>query len=142
MISKQRQKKNYGSKCFSQYAIWRLNWFCSCRCSRTWTNRTKQGYDKEFSTAVTATSALQGAIIPPSIPAVLIASVTGISVGGLFIGSVIPGIMVDLRAMFVVHIILLRRNYPVENKKYTLKEVINIFFISYSCTFYYCSNFR
>jgi len=88
---------------------------------------TKQGYDKEFSTAVTAASALQGPIIPPSIPAVLIASVTGISVGGLFIGSAIPGVMVGLGAMFVVYIISVRRNYPVEKKKYTLKKILNIF---------------
>jgi tripartite ATP-independent transporter DctM subunit len=88
---------------------------------------TKHGYDKEFSTAVTAASALQGPIIPPSIPAVLIASVTGISVGGLFIGSAIPGIMVGLGAMFVVYIISVRRNYPVEKKRYTLKEILNIF---------------
>ena len=88
---------------------------------------TKHGYDKEFSTAVTAASALQGPIIPPSIPAVLIASVTGISVGGLFIGSAIPGVMVGLGAMFVVYIISIRRNYPVEKKRYALKEILNIF---------------
>jgi len=96
---------------------------------------TKQGYDKEFSTAVTAASALQGPIIPPSIPAVLIASVTGISVGGLFIGSAIPGVMVGLGAMFVVYILSIRRNYPVEKKKYTLKEILNIFLLTIPALF-------
>ncbi|MFA5528742.1 MAG: TRAP transporter large permease subunit [Peptostreptococcales bacterium] len=43
----------------------------------------ENGYDKEFSTAITAASALQGPIIPPSIPAVLIAAATGISTGAL-----------------------------------------------------------
>jgi len=96
---------------------------------------TKQGYDKEFSTAVTAASALQGPIIPPSIPAVLIASVTGISVGGLFIGSAIPGVMVGLGAIFVVYILSIRRNYPVEKKKYTLKEILNIFLLTIPALF-------
>jgi len=87
---------------------------------------TKHGYDKEFSTAVTAASALQGPIIPPSIPAVLIASVTGISTGSLFIGSAIPGIMVGLGAMLVVYIISIKRNYPIDSNTYTLKNMFII----------------
>ena len=88
---------------------------------------TKNGYDKEFSTAVTAASALQGPIIPPSIPAVLIASVTGISTGSLFLGSAIPGILVGIGAMLVVYITSIKRNYPVERKKYTLKKMFKVF---------------
>ena len=50
----------------------------------------KDGYDKNFAAALTATSAIQGPIIPPSIPAVMFASLTAVSVGAMFIGGLIP----------------------------------------------------
>lgn len=91
---------------------------------------TSQGYDREFSTAVTAASALQGPIIPPSIPALLIAAVTGISTGGLFLGCAIPGILVGLGAMIVVYFISKKRNYPVFSKKHSISYVLKIFFVT------------
>lgn len=96
---------------------------------------TAQGYDRDFSTAVTAASALQGPIIPPSIPALLIAAVTGISAGSLFLGCAIPGIMVGLGAMFVVVFVSKKRNYPIFNKKYSIKEFIKSFFSSFPALF-------
>ncbi len=94
-----------------------------------------QGYDTEFSTAVTAASALQGPIIPPSIPAVLIAAVTGISVGNLFLGSAIPGILVGISAIFVVYFVSKRRNYPVSKRRYSLKEAFRIFLVTVPALF-------
>ena len=56
----------------------------------------KEGYNKEFSAALVATSSLQGPIIPPSIPAVMFADLTSVSVGAMFVGQIIPGVMLGL----------------------------------------------
>lgn len=70
------------------------------------------GYDKSFSTAVTISSAIQGPIIPPSIPIVLIGAITGTSIGGLLLGSAIPGVLVGLAQMLVVFYVSRKRNFP------------------------------
>ncbi len=71
------------------------------------------GYDDDFSVAVTAASACIGPIIPPSICAVVYSSMSGLSVAALFIGGVIPGILIGLSQMVLVAIISKRRNYKV-----------------------------
>lgn len=57
------------------------------------------GFDRNYATAVTAASATIGSIIPPSILMVLYSSITGISVGKLFMAGVIPGILVGVSQM-------------------------------------------
>lgn len=72
----------------------------------------EEGYDREFSAAVTVTSATVGPIIPPSIPAVLYAYIAGnISVATIFIANLVPGVLVGLSLMVVTYIISVRRNY-------------------------------
>ncbi|MEW6660947.1 MAG: TRAP transporter large permease [Bacillota bacterium] len=73
---------------------------------------TDAGYDKEFAAAVTAASATVGPIIPPSIPFVLFGGLTGVSVGRLFLGGFIPGLLMGLGLMITVYIISHRRKYP------------------------------
>lgn len=72
----------------------------------------KGGYTKEFSTAVTVSSSIQGPIIPPSIPLVLVGAVTGTSIGGLLVGGLIPGILIGLSQCLVVFIIAKKRKFP------------------------------
>lgn len=86
----------------------------------------KSGYDRNFSTAVTAASAIQGPIIPPSIPAVLVASATGVSLGALFMGGAIPGFLIGVLCMIFVSYLARKRNYPRREKGYQLKEIIAI----------------
>ncbi|MDI3548725.1 MAG: hypothetical protein PWR10_2377 [Halanaerobiales bacterium] len=81
----------------------------------------KSGYDKEFSAAVTAASAIQGPIIPPSIPAVLIAAVTGTSTGALFLGGAIPGILLGLFCCIIVAVISKKRQYPKNQEPITFR---------------------
>lgn len=57
------------------------------------------GFDLSYATAVTAASATIGSIIPPSILMVLYSSITGISVGQLFMAGVVPGILIGLTQM-------------------------------------------
>ena len=72
----------------------------------------KTGYDKENSVGVTAASATFGIIIPPSIPMVVYSGLTNASVAALFIGGMVPGILVGLVMMLIVHILGERKNFP------------------------------
>lgn len=82
----------------------------------------KEGYDDDFNVGVTLGSATIGPIIPPSIPMVVYGSVAGVSVGALFVGGVIPGILMGLTLMVMVYVIAKRRNYP-KHPRATLKEL-------------------
>lgn len=65
---------------------------------------TKHGYSPAFAGAIVAASATIGPIIPPSIPLVIYALVSDTSVGALFLGGVIPGMLMALALMLGVHI--------------------------------------
>jgi tripartite ATP-independent transporter DctM subunit len=75
-----------------------------------------QGYDDEFSAAITAASSTIGPIIPPSIPMVLYGVLGNVSVGALFIGGIVPGVLMGLFMMVTVSIIAKRRNYPIQQR--------------------------
>jgi C4-dicarboxylate transporter DctM subunit len=61
----------------------------------------REGYRPEFAAAVLACAAMMGPIIPPSIIAVIYGSVTGVSIGALFLGGAIPGVLAGLAMMVV-----------------------------------------
>ena len=71
-----------------------------------------EGYDTEFAAAVTGASATIGPVFPPSIPMVLIGGVAGISIGKLFIGGIIPGLLLAIYMMVLVYLISKKRHYP------------------------------
>jgi tripartite ATP-independent transporter DctM subunit len=71
-----------------------------------------EGYPRGFTAAVTAASATEGPIIPPSIPMIIYAMISGTSVGALFMGGVVPGLILGVVMMVYVGIISIRRNYP------------------------------
>src|SRR5215475_2647010 len=71
-------------------------------------------YPLSYAAAITAASAVIGPIIPPSIPMVLYALISDASVGYLFLGGVIPGLLMALAQMVINAIVAHRRNYPVE----------------------------
>ncbi len=75
----------------------------------------KPEYTPGFAGAVVVASATLGPIIPPSIPMVMYALVSGASVGALFLGGVVPGLCMALLMMLVVHVIATRRNMPRED---------------------------
>ncbi len=74
------------------------------------------GFDDGFSGAITAASSTIGPIIPPSIPMVLFGGLTSVSVGKLFLGGFIPGLLMGFSLMLMVYFIAKRRNYPVSPK--------------------------
>ncbi|WP_439500318.1 TRAP transporter large permease [Bosea sp. (in: a-proteobacteria)] len=71
-----------------------------------------KGYDRPFTAAVTAAASTIAVMIPPSIPMIIFAVVTGVSVGDLFIAGVIPGLLMALALMFTSWLFAVRRGYP------------------------------
>ncbi len=73
----------------------------------------KEGYDSDFSTAVTITSSCEGLLVPPSHNMVIYATTAGgVSVGALFMAGYIPGALLALSLMIGSYIISVRRKYP------------------------------
>ncbi|MGI9134569.1 MAG: TRAP transporter large permease [Rhodoferax sp.] len=72
----------------------------------------KPEYTPGFAGAVVVAGATLGPIIPPSIPMVIYALVSGASVGALFLGGVVPGFLMATLMMLVVHVIATRRDMP------------------------------
>lgn len=84
----------------------------------------KAGYEPRFAAAVSAASATIGPVIPPSIPLVIYGSMSGVSVGALFLGGLVPGLLMGVAMMVTVYIIAIRRNYPRERRA-TAREVLS-----------------
>jgi C4-dicarboxylate transporter, DctM subunit len=74
----------------------------------------KAGYPRGFAAAIVAASSTLGPIIPPSIPMVLYALMANASLGALFLGGVVPGLLMAGAMMVVVWITAARRDFPVE----------------------------
>ena len=85
----------------------------------------ERGFDKDFSVAVTATSSTIGVMIPPSIPMVVYGASSGASIGKLFLGGIIPGILTGVALMIVSGILAHRKNYP-SDKFVGIRESIKI----------------
>lgn len=72
----------------------------------------KEGYDAGFSCSVTASSSTVGPIIPPSVPMIIAATLTGLSVGRLFLAGAVPGLLLGTGLMVVAYYISVKKNYP------------------------------
>ncbi len=72
----------------------------------------KEGYDVSFSVAITAVSAVLAVIIPPSILMIVWGGVLSVSIGGLFIAGILPGLLLGAVQMLTVHAYAKIRNYP------------------------------
>lgn len=77
----------------------------------------EEGYDRPFSAGVTAAASIITSIIPPSIVMIIYASVTNISIGGLFFAGVVPGILLFCALLLIVHFLSVRRGYPKGNRQ-------------------------
>ena len=73
----------------------------------------KQGYDTEFSVAITACSSVMGVIIPPSIMMVVWGGLMSVSIGGLFLAGVVPGALIAILMIGTVLIYAKANNYPI-----------------------------
>jgi tripartite ATP-independent transporter DctM subunit len=95
---------------------------------------TKAGYSRDFATGVTAASSILGPIIPPSAAMVLLGSLAGMSIGSLFMGGLIPGILLGAALMGYIYLRSIfteeGRNWPVEKVPFrqVLKTIPPAFF--------------
>ena len=83
-----------------------------------------EGYDPDFSTAVTITSSCEGLLVPPSHNMVIFAtSAGGVSVGALFMAGYVPGALLAIALMVGSYIISVKRNYP-KGAPFSIKNFI------------------
>ena len=83
-----------------------------------------RGYSRAFATGVTVSSSTVGMIIPPSIPMIIYSTISNESVGALFLAGLIPGLLIGTTQLFLVHIISRRNNYPIEEGRFEIKEML------------------
>ncbi len=94
----------------------------------------EHGYDDGYTCAITAASATIGPIIPPSIPMVFFSMLSGASIGSLFLGGVIPGLLIGVGLMLYTSVISRARNYP-EGTRLALREFWSLTFRSIPALF-------
>ena len=82
----------------------------------------ENGYDVDFACAVSASSSILSPITPPSLPMVILAVTVEASIGRLFLGGIIPGLLVTASLMIMVFIYARKRNYP-RGPKPTIKTL-------------------
>lgn len=85
----------------------------------------KKGYENTFSAPLIACGGSIGPIIPPSIPLLLYGTMAGVSVGKLFIGGFIPGIIMGVGLMIYSYIIGKKRHYVGRETRATLREILH-----------------
>ena len=81
------------------------------------------GYSRKFASAVTVASSPIGMIIPPSIPFVIWSFVSGVSLGKMFLGGLIPGILIGLSLIVVSTTISIRRKYQPRSRKIDIQAL-------------------
>jgi len=84
----------------------------------------KEGYDLPFSCAITASTAVIGPIFPPSIPFVIYAMISGASVGKLFLGGMVPAVILCIVMGIYVYFVSKKRNYPI-GAKATFRQFVS-----------------
>jgi len=83
----------------------------------------KAGYPAAFAAAITAVSSTIGGIIPPSIMMIVLANAGGISVGALFAGGIIPGLMIGILLMVINYFIAKRNDFERSEQPFNLKAL-------------------
>ena len=86
----------------------------------------RSGYDSDFAAAVQASGGSIGVIIPPSIPMIIFGFLTGASIGQLFAGGILPGILIGVSLITVASFISFRRGYA-GTTSFALKKVWHTF---------------
>ena len=87
----------------------------------------EDGFEADYSAAVTAASSVIGPIIPPSIIMVVFGSIMSLSIGALFAAGFIPGLLVGIALMIMAYIIGVKRNHPYRKEKVSPMELLRGF---------------
>ena len=89
----------------------------------------KRGYPKDFAAGLTVASSTMGMIIPPSVPMILFAVTAQISVGKLFLGGVVPGILVGVFQLGLVLWLAHRKGFPIEPATFSASLLVRSLYI-------------
>lgn len=84
-----------------------------------------EGYDADFSVAITASTSVVGPIIPPSVPMVIAGTLTNLSIAKLFVGGIMPGLIMGLGFIIPTCYMAKKRNYP-KHERVPMKERVKI----------------
>ena len=84
----------------------------------------REGYSASYSAAVTAASSIVGPIIPPSLIMIVYAYITKLSVGALFAGGCLPGLLMGGLLLIISTVISLKRSYPRRERRASLGEIL------------------
>ncbi|SEA29238.1 TRAP transporter, DctM subunit [Desulfuromusa kysingii] len=87
----------------------------------------KEGYDKDFSVAVTASSSIIGPIIPPSLLMIILGVAAEQSIGTLFVAGYVPGILIGVSLMILTYFISIKRNYTFRAERTSFRQGLIIF---------------
>jgi len=87
----------------------------------------REGYSKTFAAAINAAAAVIGPIIPPSIPMIFIGVISGISIGKLFLGGVIPGLLMGLFLAAMVFFVSFKKEFPITPGTVTWQSFLKVF---------------
>ncbi len=90
----------------------------------------RQGYDKDYAVAVTAGSSMLSPIIPPSIAMIMYSFYTEVPVGSLFLGGLLPGVIIALLQMGVNSVAYRRRGYRFALEKFSFRRLVKAFWSS------------
>ncbi|MFN3225842.1 MAG: TRAP transporter large permease [Hyphomicrobiales bacterium] len=87
----------------------------------------RRGFDPSFAASVVAASGVNGPIIPPSIPLVLYGVISGVSIGALFMGGIVPGLMMTIGLMALIYLKASRGDWEVETEPFSLSGLFRSF---------------
>ncbi|HBZ11614.1 MAG TPA: C4-dicarboxylate ABC transporter permease [Bacillus bacterium] len=82
----------------------------------------KEGYSREFSSALTLASSVVAPVIPPSMLFIIYGTLTGASIGDLFIAGIVPGILLGIGFIIVIGLMNMKENFP-RSERGTLKDI-------------------
>ncbi len=90
----------------------------------------KRGYDRPFSAALTASGATLANMLPPSLGLIVYAALASVSVGALFVATIVPGLMIAAALMLTVYVMSLKRGYGGDMAKASLKERLSSLWVA------------
>ena len=90
----------------------------------------KRGYDRPFSAALTASGATLANMLPPSLGLIVYAALAQVSVGSLFVATIVPGLMIAAALMLTVYVMSLKRGYGGDMPKASLQERLGALWVA------------
>ncbi|KAA9008753.1 TRAP transporter large permease [Histidinibacterium aquaticum] len=86
-----------------------------------------RGYDPAFAASVVAAAGVNGPVIPPSIPLVLYGVISGVSIGALFMGGVVPGLLMTVGLMVLIYFKASRGGWAIEPEPFSMPGLVSSF---------------